>query len=181
MNSVNLLKVHYFSYTEAQIWARIYPSPLFLFPLLSSVPSLKPTEAGSQISCAVLQEEAMLNKLLCTSLLHWGQTTWFFIKWLCFIYFFAKDNTRLTYEIIYEQNTKFEIPLCDWYIFIHNKNHVTEHCVFRSRKSTWENMWLSPFALQQQTGPDTRRQWLSFDMTLTWRNFIICRECNITA
>jgi len=30
-----------------------------------------------------------------------------------FIYLFAKDNTRMTYENIYEQNTKFEIQLLD--------------------------------------------------------------------
>ena len=50
------------------------------------------------------------------------------------------------------------------------------HVSRRGRICGW-----SPFALRLQTGPDIRHQLLSFDTTVTWRNFIICRECNITA
>jgi hypothetical protein len=46
----------------------------------------------------------------------------------------------MTYENVYEQNTKFGILLFDRYIFIYKKNHVTEGCVFRPRESAWENV-----------------------------------------
>jgi hypothetical protein len=137
MNSVNLSKVHYFSYTKAQVWARIYtPAPSFI-PSSSFLCTLTSTDCSrlSHVLKSLVQyynrKQSLTNyyaRPFCTevrrrdSLLNGS-----------FIYFFAKDNTRMTYKILYEQNTKFEIPLLDWYSFIYNKNHVTERCVFRSR------------------------------------------------
>ena len=67
--------------------------------------------------------------------------------------FLANDSTRMTYGNVYEQNTKFEIPLLDWYTFIYKKNHVTERCVFRPRTSTWENMRFKSFRTATSNRP----------------------------
>jgi hypothetical protein len=114
MNSVNLLKVHYFSYTEAQVWVRIYTRPslfysFFFFPLCPHFNRLQPAVPRTQIPCAVSQQEAQLNKLSRTSLLHWGHKTWFFIKLLLLFTFLQRiiQEWRTKTSLNRIQNLKF--------------------------------------------------------------------------
>ena len=148
MNSVNLLKINYFSYTEAQLWVRVYtPLLSLIFPSSSFLCTLTLTDC-SRLS-HVLKSLAQYSNRKQSLTSHYARPFCSEVRrrdsllngYVLFT-FFAKDNTRLTFENIYEQNTKYEIPLLDWYIFIYNKYHVTESFVFRPRKSTWENMWL---------------------------------------
>jgi len=120
MNSVNLLKVHYFSYTEAQVWARIC-TPTSFFPSSSS---------SSFLCTLTLTECSRLSRVLKSLVQYYNRKqslTSYYARPFCsevrrrdsllndsvLCTFLAKDNTRMAYENAYEQNTKFEIPLLD--------------------------------------------------------------------
>ena len=184
MNSVNLLKAHYSVYNEAQVRACIYTPiflPLFFFSSYLHCNRFQPALPCSPICCTVLQHEAQPNRLLRTSLLHWGQKTWFFIKWLCFIHFFWQmivQEWRMETYMNRIQNLKFHC-WTDTPLFIRRTtwlNAASSGRVHRRGKICGS----SRFALRRQTDPDIWRHWLRFDVTVAWKNSIICRECNIT-
>lgn len=133
MHAVSLLKVHYFSYTEAQVWARIYTPPPFI-PASSFLCTLTLTDCSRFTHVLKSLAQYYNRKQSLTS--YYARSSCTEVRRRdslinhSFICLFAKDNTRMTYENIYERNIK----LLDRYIFTYNENLVTERCVFRPRK-----------------------------------------------
>jgi hypothetical protein len=97
------------------------------------------------------------------------------------LFFFAKDSTRTTYEKSMSriQNLEFHC-WTDTSLFITTITWLKAATSGRVNRRGKICGW-SRFAMQCQTDQDTRRHCLSFDVTLTCKNSIICRESNISA